>query len=324
MSLCNDNFCVADNVEFSSDSPLWKTFEEDIRRHVVADLPHDPAHTGELQAMPMRELLDIYVNWSHRFVPPRPRCIHQSKALQQNPIATDPAHRHALDALIEKIRVGDVLTPHLSDRVLRGCEPAHPAKPKALSKRKDLDLLLNDWLIHHLHIGPTLKSNGFLDGDVLLFAVFKGDDAYLIDLMGHRNWEHEHLIEVIVREWPGRGLAMELNGIFPGQSFSREDRKRLRNVGMPTKLNIDGKVVAGAGCLTTAGTSGYAQQAVLQLRRCLSDFVYRIADNPNYVADILRERGRPVPDRFDLHFEFFRTGGYGIVDSHIGQIIRLG
>lgn len=308
------------NNEFGS---LWKTFEEDIFRHVIADLPHDAAHTAELQAMPIRELLNNYVNWSHRFVLPRPRRIRQSKALQENPITADPVHRHALDALIEKIKVGNVLTPHLSDRVLRGYEPADPAKPKALSKRKDVDLLLNDWLIHHLHIGPTLKSNGFFGGDLLLFAVFKPDDAYLIDLMGHRNWEHEHLIEVIVREWPGQGLAMELNGILPGASFFREDHKRLRNVGMPAMLNIDGNVVAGAGCLTTAGTSGYAQQAVWQLHRRLSTFLHQIADSPNHVADILRERGDPVPDKLDLHFEFFRDGGYGIVDAYIGQIVRL-
>jgi hypothetical protein len=273
--------------------------------------------------MPMRDLMDIYVNWTHRFILPRPRRIHLSKALQENPLAADPANRQALDALIEKIRVGEILTPHLTDRVLRGYEPADPSKPKALSKRKDLDLLLNDWLIHHLHIGPTLKSNGFFGGDLLLFAVFKPHDAYLIDLMGHKNWEHEHLIEVLVREWPSQNLAMVLAGILPGEPFSREDRKRLRNVGMPTTLNIDGKAVMGAGCISTAGTSGSAQHHAGRLQANLSAFMHRIADNPNHVADILRQRGQPVPDKLDLHFEFFGTGGYGIVDTQIGQIVRL-
>ena len=303
---------------------LIATFEEDIRRHVIADLPHAAAHTGELQGMPMRELMDIYVNWTHRFILPRPRRIHQSKALQENPLAADPAHRQALDALIEKIKVGEVLTPHLTDRVLRGYEPADPSKPKALSKRKDLDLLLNDWLIHHLHIGPALKSNGFFGGDLLLFAVFKPHDTYLIDLMRHKNWEHEHLIEVVVREWPNQNLAMVLAGILPGEPFSREDRKRLRNVGMATTLSIDGKAVDRAGCLSTGGTSGSTQYHAGQLQSRLSAFLHRIADNPHHVHDVLRERGDPVPDKLDLHFEFFRTGGYGIVDAQIGQIIRLG
>ena len=31
-----------------------------------------------------------------------------------------------------------------------------------------------------------------------------------------------------------------------------------------------------------------------------------------------------LPDKLDLHFKFFRTGGYGIVDAQIGQIVRLG
>jgi hypothetical protein len=264
------------------------------------------------------------VNWSHRFIPPRPRRVHLSKVLQDNPLVSDLEHRQALEALIEKIRTGAILTSHLSDRVLRGYEPADPSKPKALSKRKDLDLLLNDWLIHHLHIGPTLKRSGFFGGDLMLFAAFKPHDAYLIDLMGHGNWEHEHLIEVIVREWPTQNLALILNGILPGEQFSREDRRCLRNVGMPTTLNIDGTPVMGAGCLSTAGTSGNAQYQVGQIHSHLVAFVHRIADDPNHVADILGERRQPMPDKLDLHFEFFKTGGYGIVDSQIGQIVRLG
>ena len=61
--------------------PLCETFEEDIRRYVIADLPHKAAHTSELEAMPMRALMEIYVNWTHRFIRPRPRRIHLSKAL---------------------------------------------------------------------------------------------------------------------------------------------------------------------------------------------------------------------------------------------------
>jgi hypothetical protein len=146
----------------------------------------------------------------------------------------------------------------------------------------------------------------------------------VIDLMEHGDWTHEHLIEVIARGWPDARLVMELKGIVPGESFSREGRRDLRNVGMPTPLNVDGRTIVGRGCLTRAGTSAMAQSGVGRLAESLSGFLHRVADNPNHVADILRERGDPVPDQLDLHFEFFRTGGYGIVDTHAGQIVRLG
>jgi hypothetical protein len=110
----------------------------------------------------------------------------------------------------------------------------------------------------------------------------------------------------------------------PGESFSREGRRDLRNVGMRTLLNVDGRTIVGRGCLTTAGTSAMAQNGVGRLAESLSGFLHRVADNPNHVADILRERGDPVPNQLDLHLEFFRTGGYGIVDTHAGQIVRLG
>jgi len=305
--------------------PLCETFETDIRRHVITYLPHAPAHRGGLQAMPMRDLMDIYVNWNQRLVFPRPRRIHWSRALLENPLRRDPIHRADFSALVAKIRNGEELTPHLSKGVRHGYKPVDLTTPKALSKRRDLDLLLNDWLIHHLHVSSKVGSDGFFveRGDLLLFAVFKPHDAYLIDLMGHKNWEHEHLLEVIVLEWPDRGLAGVLHGILPGQPFSREDRKHQRNVGMATHLNIDGKVVVGAGCLSTAGTSGSAQHDAGRLQAGLSAFLHRIADNPNHVADILRARGQAVPDKLDLHFVFFRTGGYGIVDTQIGEIVRL-
>jgi hypothetical protein len=136
---------------------------------------------------------------------------------------------------------------------------------------------------------------------------------------------HRHLnLSGYASEWPDAGLVMELKGILPGESFSREGRRDLRNVGMPTPLNVDGRTIVGKGCLTLAGTSAMAQNGVGRLTWSLGEFLHRVADNPNHVADILRDRGEPVPEQLDLHFEFFETGGYGIMDTQAGRIVRLG
>src|ERR1700732_1937758 len=98
---------------------LIATFDSDIQQHVFTYLPHDPAHTAELEAKPVRELLDIYASWQQRLVFPSPRRVHQSKALRANPLAANPAHRPGLNALIEKIGRGEVITPHLSRGILQ-------------------------------------------------------------------------------------------------------------------------------------------------------------------------------------------------------------
>jgi hypothetical protein len=184
---------------------LIATFDSDIQRHVFTYLPHDPAHTAELEAKPVRELLDIYASWQQRLVFPCPRRVHQSKALRANPLAANPAHRPGLNALIEKIGRGEVITPHLSRGILQGYKPAKPDAPKALLKRRDLDLLLNDWGIHHLHVSTKTDQDGFVErSKALLFAAFQPHDAYLIDLMEHGDWTHEHLIEVIAEGMAGR------------------------------------------------------------------------------------------------------------------------
>ena len=188
-------------------------------------------------------------------------------------------------------------------------------------------LLLNDWGIHHLHITTKLDPDGFVERKrskspkPLLFAAFRPDDAYLIDLMQHGDWTHEHLVEVMVREWPNAGLALELKAILtPGQPFSRRVRGDLRNVGMPTFLYIDGKAIAGIGGLTLAGTSAQTSRVVARVASSLRQFLHRVAENPNHVADILRQRGDPMPPELDLHFEFFEMGGFGITEARAGWV----
>ena len=79
-----------------------------------------------------------------------------------------------------------------------------------LKTRRDLDLLIADWGIHHLHLSP--ERDGRRTGD-LLFAVFRPDDAYLLQILPHGNWAELSLLETIVRNWPDGAL---INGALRG------------------------------------------------------------------------------------------------------------
>jgi hypothetical protein len=65
-------------------------FEEDIRQHVLSNLPNKSKFNQDLAAKDASELLIIYGNWCNRLVKAQPRRVHESKVLRANPHASDP------------------------------------------------------------------------------------------------------------------------------------------------------------------------------------------------------------------------------------------
>lgn len=191
-----------------------------------------------------------------------------------------------LDALVRKIEKGEELKPHLSTRV----ETVLKASGKKLARRHDLDLLLIEWAVHHLHISQDVQPNGFVKrDDPLLFAVFHPSDAYLIDVMTHTDFNRDHVLDVMAREWPDEGLIHELKAP-PGQKIiglakncTEDDRQKLRKAGVNTSVEIDGKVFKPAGGITTAGTSIRASLAADEVLRSTEKLEAALRNDPGPV-----------------------------------------
>ncbi len=209
---------------------------EDIRNQVLTYLPYnkdDPAISQELSVKPARELLGIYMNSINRMIHPHPRRVHLSKDLCANPMWNE--YQADAEALLNKIKAGEEIKPHLSkgiECVYAKGDPLNNVNSIAISghtlvgnfaklnkNRTDLDLMLNQWGIHHLHISSVLDSEGFVRRDwqegrdePLLFAFFKSEDAYILDLGVHGDWANEHLLEVAHRNWPEAKLVWFLPG----------------------------------------------------------------------------------------------------------------
>lgn len=297
-------------------------FDEDIRQQVLEHLPPFPGDRGALASKGTYDLLTIYVNWLRRLVPAQPRRVHSSEALLASQCSLADKHRTGLDQLIAKIETGSCIRPHLSTRIEQGFTPQDPAEGKALQKRRDLDLLLNECGVHHLHLGQKLRKDGFVERKrsdppaPLLFAAFRPYDAYLIDLMPHDDWTSTHLLEVLVREWPEAGLLVKkLKGIAPGTNYSPHDRKKLRNAGITTSVIIDGEVYTPIG-LSLAGYSTQTSNEVKGILNSLTRFKKRLHQDPAYGGFLLSQCGFPIPSQVDFHFVFFDTGGYGVIETH--------
>lgn len=229
---------------------LIADLEKVTRRCVLDAMPADAS--GELEKMSLADLLLTYGNWRSRLIPQRPRRVHLSEELKDSPAAAE--HRAGLDALVGKIEAGGNLKPHLSRAVEVAHQPAGVATSK-LHLRKDRDLLVADWGVHHLHLSPTIEANGFVErADDLLFAVFTTDDAYLIDIYPHGSWALKEVLATLVRNWPDSDLMpAAMSGISLSQEYTDDERLELRKAGIAQAIEIDGTVYSPLG-QTTAGT----------------------------------------------------------------------
>ena len=288
---------------------------------MLANLPHDPAHTAELEKETAESLLIIYSNWRSRLFPAVPRRVHRSKALSASPLSSDQRYRAGLAEIAAKLENGQDLTPYLSRGIRHGYVPHRPG-----GRREDLDLLLNDWGVHHLHLSTATRTNGFVARTKhLLFAVIRPQDAYLIDIIGHGGWTRESVVEIMVREWPHANLALEMKGIIsPEERLSETQRKSLRDKHVNASFEIDGKTYMAAGGLTSAGTSFLSTIGVQRLLRTLDAFEQMLKDNPDCLREAATKQDLILSSQRDLHFAFFPEGGYGVVDAKTGIHFQIG
>lgn len=234
---------------------LMETLDASARQLVLTHLPHDrsdAAVTSALHGMSTSDLLIKWFNWNSRLIPANPRKVHQSKEFQANKVVT--ARKPEIDALISEIEAGTDLTKYLSRGVKHGYIDPTGIKSHL---RQDMDLMLSAWGIHHLHTSQVVESDGFVERDgYIVFAVFKHDAAYLIDLMTHKDWVNEHVLQVLVDNWPDTGLIHEVKGVV-GLSRTLNDSQRLtlRKKHANTAAEINGNVYMPAAGMVASGAS---------------------------------------------------------------------
>jgi hypothetical protein len=149
--------------------------------------------------------------------------------------------------LQKKVTDGEDLRPHLS---------------RGHASLSTLDGLLNEWSVHHLHLGIAFSSyNPSLierSGPVL-FTRITPDDFYAINVYQHGAWEQMSVLESLHRNWPDAIKSYRIQGIR-GEPLSEAQRRNLRNVNMQTATAAaDGTVyMAIGGGVASSGNSAEA------------------------------------------------------------------
>ena len=145
-----------------------------------------------------RELLLTYFGVNRRLVAPQPRTV-----LKADSLCCPPEHVAALRQIEKKLRDGESIVPHLSKEIRN---PAYN------------DALLNDWGIHHLHLGTCTRPGGFVTRTrQLLHCRFTDTHAYLIAVLAHGKWTTIALLEAMHANWPDMMARFRAEGVTGDQ-----------------------------------------------------------------------------------------------------------
>jgi len=183
-------------------------------------------------------------------------------------------------ALQKKVVEGGDLRPHLS------------RKHSALDA---LDGLLNEWGVHHLHlgIGPAPGASGHVQrSGPVLFARITGEDFYAINIYPHGAWENSNVLESLHRNWPDSIKNYRLKGV-QGEPLSEMERRNLRKVNaQAATTTADGTVyMAIGGGVASSGTSADAVRLADMLSSDIARLPMAIEEQAEKFLPHLRARG---------------------------------
>ncbi|MDR3585000.1 MAG: hypothetical protein P4L59_06700 [Desulfosporosinus sp.] len=220
----------------------------------------------EFQGYCLSEDVDVnkishkYFNLQKRLITRQERQVFIAKEF-----SCPPEYLKGLEILQDKIQKGEDLRAHLSARI---------------ANLDYDDSLLNDWGIHHLHLGTELDKRGFVKrtGPVL-FARFDDLNAFFINVMAHGTWSNQEMLRILYRNWPDSIKKYRLNGIS-GSENNRTDSEiaLLRKGNVLTTIEVEPGVVLypiGGGYMS----SGISFEVIM----VSDDYIRRISYLEDYV-----------------------------------------
>ncbi|KAA0998421.1 hypothetical protein F0H41_18795 [Vibrio cholerae] len=149
------------------------------------------------------------------------------------------------------IKSGHDLTPNLS---------------KLVNNLNNKDSMLNDWGVHHFHLGENMKGDFIERTGPLLFALLVEDKFYAIGIFNHGSWADQDIVEIIHRNWSSVVERYQIKGIVSSTPLTEQERLNLRKRNANSFVTVqDGTVYApiGGGMVS----SGFNMQAVMRKDR---------------------------------------------------------
>jgi hypothetical protein len=223
--------------------------------YMVESIPARPGHQSEarreLESLPFIELLDAYLKWKYRFVPPQPRSVGFTPCFWESPVAQ--SHGGDILALVSSVERGDDLTGYLSRLVReRGYVPRRFLEevPRETARWRDRDFLLNVLGLHHLHFASVsgARESRKRHGNELAFVEFDRDIAIFVYAGTHAEFGNPALTARLSEDVAERRAraGIELKGISTRNPTPHGQLLTLAKNGLSAAASVDGKAVPHA------------------------------------------------------------------------------
>lgn len=243
----------------------------------------------------------MHLNVGRRRIEPASRTVHRASSM-----ACPPDLLPGLEALLAKVARGEDVNPHQSKFLLDG---------------EYKDSLLNDWGIHHFHLGTAVDRRGLIERTgPLLFARVDGTEFYAIGVLPHGSWTDRALLEVLHAEWPDSIRRHRLIGMSV-EPIDEATHQEFRKAGLVVMVTLaDGTTYAplGGGYATSGDsildvrdadrTMSWLRAAEDAARERAPGWLKDLADRGEVLGAQVRFHLRPGKD--GVMFAVYKTSGF--------------
>jgi hypothetical protein len=241
---------------YSSDSSVTKTFSTSqpycLGWRNYTQILRQICWGPEVGQIPDARVLSSFVDSFRRRAAIRPRKLWIADNFQ-----CPPEHSQGWTILRQKIVDGEDPGPNLG---------------RGHSSLDMLDGLLNEWGVHHLHLGTSPPAGGssyVTRTGPVLFARITDHDFHAINVYPHGSWESSSILETLHRNWPNSIEHYRLNGL-DGEPLTEKHRQNLRRVNAQVATTAaDGTVYIAIG--GGVASSGASIEAVMRSDMLRSD-----------------------------------------------------
>lgn len=185
--------------------------------------------------------------------------------------------------------------------------------------------MLNDWSMHHLHLGLDLvEPNLARRTGVLLFAIVHPDDLYVVAVGNHRSWTDRQLLEIMYANWPSLFAGRVLPLHAPPTELSDADYKKARNAGVMVLLTLNnGLVIAPpGGGSATSRRSVEVTRAAVRLAQEAATLESQVLARLPEIREVIESRGIPEED-LEFHLARSAAGVLVALDNNAGLVVEL-
>lgn len=235
-----------------------------------------------------RELVTLFINLGRRRIEPQPR-----RVVEADDLVVPPQVQTGYDLMKRTAESGGDLNLHLSKSVMNDADYD--------------DAMLNDWGMHHLHLGSSIATSGPSGGLIgrtkeLVFAVVRPDQIYVVGVGVHGDWTRKRLLEGIHRNWPELLKGRVVQGLKLANTMTEEEHYQLRKAGIQVISDI-----GGAGIFSLGGgyaTTGRSLEVVMTVDRIADEARQYEARFEKMVPTILVEAAKLGVGPADLDFHY--------------------